>query len=174
MPTPGKRWYHLILNTRGTWLPGDPRGFRARNHQIHSSGDYKHPPPTGEHAGLHDHSRKISSPAVTLSTSLRSAVGRALLGKIQAQTHPVIAICVGSNHAHILIELPDDRAKVKELVGTWKQAASHKISADQPGEIWARGCDPIPIRDQAHQTKTYHYILRHQREGAWVWSFRDG
>ncbi len=53
MPTPGKCWWHNILSTHGSWLPGNPRGFRSRNHRIHSSGDYKNPPPLGEHAGLH-------------------------------------------------------------------------------------------------------------------------
>jgi len=70
MPSPGQRWYHIILNTRGTWLPGDPRGFRSQSHKIHSSGDYKHPPPKGEHAGLHHYSKMISGPPVSLKESL--------------------------------------------------------------------------------------------------------
>lgn len=174
MPHPGKRWYHIILNTRGTWLPGDPRGFRTRKHRVHSSGDYKHPPPQGEHAGLHEHTHRISSPPVIINPSLRPIVGQALLHKLQTQTHPVIAICVGSNHAHLLAELPDDRERVKHLAGTWKQAASHRVRTDLPGKLWASGCDPIPIRDKSHHTRTFQYILRHEREGAWVWSFRDG
>src|SRR5262249_17500638 len=51
MPAEGKLWRHVIISTLNSWLPGDPRGFRAVNHKIHSSGDYKNPPP-GEHAGL--------------------------------------------------------------------------------------------------------------------------
>jgi len=31
-------WRHVIINTRGTWLHGDSRGFRNRKHRIHSSG----------------------------------------------------------------------------------------------------------------------------------------
>ncbi|HEX3314753.1 MAG TPA: hypothetical protein VHR72_07680 [Gemmataceae bacterium] len=31
------------LSTYGSWLPGNPRGFRSRKHRIHSSGDYKNP-----------------------------------------------------------------------------------------------------------------------------------
>jgi len=174
MPTPGNRWYHIILNTRGTWLPGDPRGFRSRKHRTHSRGDYKHPPPQGEHAGLHHHSQKLSGPPITFVTSLRPTVGRAILDKINTQNHTVLSICVGSNHTHVLTKLPNDRTLVKKLVGSWKQAASHRIRLEIPGKVWASGCDPIPIRDRTHQIQTYRYILRHECEGAWVWSFSDG
>jgi hypothetical protein len=43
-----------------------------------------------------------------------------------------------------------------------------------PGKVWAAGGDPIPIKDKAHQRRVYEYILRHKKQGAWVWSFRDG
>ena len=45
--------YHLIWGTYGSWLPGDPRGFRTRRHREHVEGDYKHPPPPGLYEGLH-------------------------------------------------------------------------------------------------------------------------
>ena len=48
MPRPNKCWWHVTLSTYGSWLPGDQRGFRSRKHKIHSSGDYKNPPPASE------------------------------------------------------------------------------------------------------------------------------
>ena len=173
MPSPGKRWYHIILNTHGSWLPGDPRGFRTRKHKRHSRGDYKRPPPKGEHTGLHQYARANSGKPVTLNPSLRPLIGRTILDKINQQIYSVLAICIGSNHAHILCELPDNRATVKRIAGTWKQAASHKVRKDLPGTVWAAGGDPIPIEDKAHQRRVYTYILRHRDEGAWTWSFRD-
>ncbi len=173
MPTPGKRWYHIILNTHGSWLPGDPRGFRSRKHRKHSSGDYKHPPPKGEHAELHEYAKRVSGDAIWIKSSLRSIVGETILGKIEKQEHRVLAISVGSNHAHILVELPDNRSVVVAICGTWKQAASHKVREELPGNIWAEGGDPIPIRDEAHHRRVYDYILRHRDEHAWIWSFKD-
>ncbi|HSZ58001.1 MAG TPA: hypothetical protein VK797_20225 [Tepidisphaeraceae bacterium] len=35
MPAPGKKWRHVIINTRSSWLHGDERGFRNRGHRIH-------------------------------------------------------------------------------------------------------------------------------------------
>lgn len=41
---PWNDWYHIMCHTYGTWLPGDPRGFRTRHHREHVEGDYKSPP----------------------------------------------------------------------------------------------------------------------------------
>ena len=50
-------WYHLILSTYGSWLPGDPRGFRTRHHRFHVEGDYKDPPPPGRYEKMHKQSQ---------------------------------------------------------------------------------------------------------------------
>jgi hypothetical protein len=52
MPLIRRCWRHIIVNTKNTWFHGDDRAVRDRDHRIHSSGDYKNPPPEGEHAGL--------------------------------------------------------------------------------------------------------------------------
>ena len=173
MPTPGKCWYHIILNTHGSWLPGDPRGFRSKHHKRHSSGDYKHPPPRGEHVGLHRYAKDVSSQAVVIKQALRSVIGKAIYAKINEQHHKVLAMAVGSNHAHLLVELPNNRSQVKQIAGTWKQISSHKVREALPGQVWATGGDPIPIKDRGHQLRAYEYILNHRHEGAWVWSFKD-
>ena len=46
-------WYHVNGNTYGTWLPGDPRGWRERGHKKHVDGDYKSPPPAGSGDAMH-------------------------------------------------------------------------------------------------------------------------
>jgi hypothetical protein len=38
-------WYHVVVHVYGSWLRGDPRGWRARHHREHVDGDYKNPPP---------------------------------------------------------------------------------------------------------------------------------
>ena len=47
MATAWNRWYHVTCNTYGTWLRGDPRGWRERHHRRHVEGDYKHRPAPG-------------------------------------------------------------------------------------------------------------------------------
>ena len=174
MPTPGKAWHHMIFNTRGSWLTGDPRGFRSRNHRKHSDGDYKSPPPIGQHAGLHRVVRENSRSAVKLPESLWQVIGEAVLTKCDEQDHRVLAITVDAMHVHLLVELPTDHKLVKQIVGTWKQKASHAVRDELPGSIWSKSCDPIKIQDQAHHRRVYRYILDHSEQGAWVWSFEKG
>ena len=46
-----------MINTLNTWLHGDERGFRSRNSEIESSGDYKHRPPPEEYRKLREYFR---------------------------------------------------------------------------------------------------------------------
>ena len=40
-------WYHCTCNTYGTWLRGDPRGWRTRHDRERVEGDYRHPSKPG-------------------------------------------------------------------------------------------------------------------------------
>lgn len=174
MPQSGFRWYHIILTTRGTWLHGDSRGFRSRNHRIHSSGDYKHRPPQGEHRELNRYHIQRSNDPVIIPRELLAVVGERLLKKIDSQALEVLAISVASTHVHILAELPDDYGGAKRLAGSWKQAASHAIRDSIPGRVWAEGGRPIKVNTPDHQRQAFIYILNHaNKDEAWVWSFRE-
>lgn len=173
MPAPGKNWHHIIFNTRGSWLTGDPRGFRSRNHRKQSDGDYQSPPAPGQHAGLHKVVRENSRPAVKLPQSTWPTIGEAVLGKCDEQGHRVLVIAVDAMHVHLQVELPADRKLVKQLVGSWKQKASHAVREEQPGSIWSKSCDPIVIRDEQHHRRAFRYIRDHAKQGAWVWSYKD-
>ncbi len=59
--------YHVTWSTYGSWLPGDPRGFRTRGHRLHVDGDYRNPPPKGKYTGLHAHAKSsLVKPAVVI------------------------------------------------------------------------------------------------------------
>jgi len=165
-----KRFQHIIINVRCSWLHGDERGFRSRDHRIHSSGDYKHRPPADEHDGLRQHHRQRSAPPRYLPQHLHECIGQTILAKINEQRHAVLSVSVDGAHVHALVELPDDRTEVKRIVGLWKQAASFVVRDELPGRIWSEGCDPILIRDAAHRRKVFNYILDHASKGAWTWS----
>lgn len=55
---PWNDWYHCMGHTYGTWLPGDPKGFRTRHHRIHVEGDYRNPPPNGKYDALHEAAKR--------------------------------------------------------------------------------------------------------------------
>ncbi len=174
MPTPGHRWYHLVFHTRGSWLHGDPRGFRSRDHRVHSGGDYKQRPPTGEHDGLHDYMKGRSGNQIMIPADLRRVVGEVILAKTGKQSYRVFAICVGITHTHVLAELPDDYDGARRIVGTWKQASSHAVRAELPGQVWAEGGKPIEVNSRGHQNEVFGYIIDYVKEDAWVWTYKDG
>lgn len=165
-------WWHWIISTHGSWLHGDERGFRSRNHRLHSSGDYKQPPPENEHEGLRRFHRAHSAKAVVIPESIRENVGRAILQKMQSQQLEVIVVAVSGTHVHGVTRMTSDRRAAKRLIGTWKQASSHAIRQTLLGQVWAEGSDPVPIKDHGHQVNAFNYILRHAEHGAWVWTFR--
>jgi REP element-mobilizing transposase RayT len=173
MPAEGKRWRHVIISTANSWLPGDARGFCAAQHKIHSSGDYKKPPPTGEHAGLHRYSRSISGDRVVIRQHLREIVAVAIRDEMARLSYRILAISVAGTHCHFLVELPDDRKQIKKIVGEAKRKASVAIRKEMPGRVWAHDGKYEPVDTQEHQTNTYFYIWNKQHD-AWIWSFKDG
>lgn len=172
-PLPELVWWHLILTCRGQWLHGDPRGFRSRDHRIHSSGDYKHRPPQGEHQGLFEYQRRHSAPPVTVPPQARPQLGEAILRKAVNIEMPCLCLAAGPTHTHLLAALANDWADVLKQMGRLKQAGSHAIGHILPGKVWAGGGKPIRIENKAHHQRVFRYILKHVHEGAWVWRF-DG
>ena len=174
MPTAGKKWRHVIINTHSSWLLGDARGFRSRRHRIHSSGDYRRPPPKGEHEGLYRYQVGKFGPEIHIDCDLRPTIGRTLLQQLERCGHEVLAVAATKAHVHLLVELPDNIVRVKGIIGEAKRHASRSVKAQLPGTIWARGGTFKRVNSYNHQRSAYEYILYDQGDGAWTWSYRDG
>jgi len=170
-----------MANTFGTWLPGDPRGFRTRHHREHVEGDYKSPPPTGKYDQRHEQSkRSLSRPPVTLSKPARQAALTAVVEAFAFHKIEMLCAAVAREHLHLLARFPLPTDKITDPVRHYvgiakKQSAKALVSADlaQPGGVWAKRGKIVRITDRKHQVNVFHYILRHEQEGAAVWSFRD-
>ncbi len=167
---PSPRWFHIEFNTFGTWLPGDPRGFRDHDHRIHSSGDYRNPPPRSEHQALHRWvSKRLQQQAVQLTAPQREEVGRLLIHALNRRDMHVLALAVSSNHAHALIAADSDDSLLRKAVGNAKRQISHAMRASIPGSLWQRKIGVRTVRDERHLHNAAAYIARHADEGAWVW-----
>src|SRR4051812_14964174 len=79
------RWRHVIINTKSSWLHGEKRGFRSRGHRIHSSGDYRNPPPFLEHSGLRIYHQERAEPTVFLDHELWPLIGRAIRDRLRKE-----------------------------------------------------------------------------------------
>lgn len=167
-----RKWFHITFSMYGTWLPGDPRGFRTWKHKIHSSGDYKRRPPKGEHEALQRLTRSTMRAApVTLTRQQRETCARAIVDKLTEKGCDVIAVAVAGQHVHIQVRIQDH--DIKRVIGLAKQLASHRVRDELPGTIWGARRHLDPIRSRDHQKRVYGYIQRHKREGAYVWTFKD-
>ena len=173
MSTAGMLWRHVIINTHGSWLHGDRRGFRTRRHRIHSSGDYRNPPPPGEHVGLFVHESRKSKAEVTIPLDLRPVVGRAIVRFLLDLKLRVLVVAVGKVHAHAVVEIVDDLREVKRVMGEAKRFASRSVTDSIPGRLWSTGGKFVRIENDGHLKSAYEYDLYDQGRWAWTWSFRD-
>lgn len=170
MPLPDKQWRHVIINTRCSWLHGDRRGFRSRGHRIHSSGDYKNPPPIQEHQGLRRFHQFRSGPPVMLPKAVFQTIIRGFVEKLRAEGHRVLAVSISDRHLHALVELPNDRSEIRRIIGKCKQRASHAARRQLPGGIWSEGGEYKPILDRSHHRNVFNYIRTKQESWALIWS----
>lgn len=191
-------WYHVNGNTYGTWLRGDPRGWRARHHREHVEGDYRHPPPPGDYeAPLACSRRLMERPAVQLARGIRQFACRSMARSMLDHAVEVIAVCVDDHHYHLLARFPppssfesgafapwaarrDDNvflAIARHFVGIAKKDSARLLSDAEiitPGGVWGKRCHVLAIRDRQHQLNVFDYIVKHGPRGAAVWTFRVG
>jgi len=174
MPTAGKKWRHVVINTRSSWLPGDKRGFHNRGHRAHSSGDYRRPPPPGEHKGLFIYNTRNAREEIYLPRKLRPIIGDAIRSHFEGCGHRCLAIAVTSGHVHVLVELPDNILRIRAIVGEAKRISSRAAKAVLRGSIWSAGGTYKPVLSRDHHCSVYNYILYDQGSSAWTWSYKDG
>lgn len=166
---PDLAWYHVIWNTLGSWLPGDPRGFRNRNHRIHSSGDYRDPPPRDEHEMLLRYNQSHSRSAVHLPKELRPPVLEAILDALADRDCSAATVSISAEHVHALVALPPDYKEAKAVVRAMKTVSSLAIREQMPGSIWSRGRTLKRVVTMAHWKATREYIASKQEPGAYTW-----
>ncbi|MGC9455270.1 MAG: hypothetical protein ACP5HU_10455 [Phycisphaerae bacterium] len=182
-----------MASAYGSWLYGDPRGFRTRHHREHVEGDYRNPPPEGEHADKLRLAREsMRYPPVVLSRSDRIVVCRAMADKLVEYDVELVELSVGGQHAHILCRFPaslsgqatpknllaDGRCPIpRHLLGRAKRAASVallRLGRKARGRpLWSKRTKIKPIRSRGHQIAVVRYIRDHALEGAAVWSQLD-
>lgn len=168
---PWNDWYHITLQTYGSWSRGDPRGWRARHHREHVQGDYKHPPPKGKYDGLFEYSKSLMKrDPVKIERELRQFVLDAIIDKLLSNH---IATAVGSLegiHCHLLCQCADHNPR--HWVGLAKENASHLVRQLELlplGGLWGKRSHPEPIEDAEHYENSLDYIRRHAARTAVVW-----
>jgi hypothetical protein len=143
---PWRNWYHCMGNTYGTWLPGDPKGFRTRHHRSHVEGDYKFPPPPGYYDDLFDRSRRL------MPRDLRPLVCRIFADALRFHQVEIVELSVGGVHWHLLarfVPVGVDPYEHLARIGvnlTHARKTTKSPSAPAGGPMRAYDHDPAPRR----------------------------
>ena len=194
-PNAWHNFYHCVGGTYGTWLCGDPRGFRSYQHRTHVDGDYKNLPPEGVYAPIFEYSlNQLKYPPVKLTVIQRQILCHAMIQRMLDDECEPIALAIEINHFHLLARfvpmqmnqrnqhsdaiIHDGRDPApRHYLGRARQAGSYalgqlKLKPQSP--VWGLrpGCKPIRSRD--HQLKVARYIKKHVENGAAVWHIKLG
>lgn len=158
-------------HTYGTWLPGDPKGFRTRHHRQHIEGDYRNPPPLGTYDAWHAHAQQLMTrDPVYLDPIQRLLAVRLLVESLHRRDIPVAVAAVTDIHFHILTKVVDNRCR--HWIGIAKRECSHyakTYNAAPVGGLWAVRSKNLPIKNRPHQLNTGKYIYDHIEQGGAIW-----
>ena len=161
-------WYHVMGHTYGTWLSGDPKGFRTRHHREHVEGNYRNPPPKGTYDGLHDWTKRaMKRDPVYLDREQRRRALDERVGSLQRRGLEIEVFSFDRIHLHGLVSVPDQDPK--RWIGVAKKESSHycKQTGHAPqGGLWATGCKCLPVENERHFRSSRKYILDHEQRGA--------
>ena len=127
-----KRW-RVIISTLNSWLPGEPRGFRAQHEFIlqaitkirttrRTCGAVSLQQVSGEKSGCSNELR------------LRSLESRS---RRDESTFAQLLISVSATHCHLQVELPDDAKSVHQNHCESKRKASVAVLKQMPDRVWA-------------------------------------
>jgi REP element-mobilizing transposase RayT len=171
---PWNNWYHITIHVYGSWLRGDPRGWRSRHHREHVDGDYNNPPPKGKYDNLYELSKALMKrDPVRIERELRQFVADAIAEKLRQDNIEVLIVSVDGKHIHVLARFPAHNPR--HWIGRAKKHASHSVRQQglrtEKGGLFAKRCHPKPIEDRKHEVKVFGYILDHIERGARVWRF---
>jgi len=169
---PWNDWYHVNGNTYGTWLRGDPRGFRERHHRRHVEGDARTPPPPGIYDALRARSRRLMTrDPVHLSPRARALACEAMSDSLRRHAIELLALAVDDHHFHVLARFPDHEPR--RWIGIAKKDSARALSDAElvpRGGVWAVRCRCLPVRNRAHQLAVYRYIRDQVNEGGATWT----
>jgi hypothetical protein len=163
-----------MVSTYGTWLRGDPRGWRSRHHREHVEGDYRNPPPAGKYDALFEWSKKLMNrDPVHIREELRGLIVSESVARLRRGGIEVIVVSFDDHHLHALLRARDHNPR--HWVGLAKKHTSLLLrqlglSPNPTGGIWAKRCKAKPVGDRAHQLNATRYILDHEKRGAAVWA----
>lgn len=175
----GGKWWLVTWTTFGSWLPGDPRGFRTWR------GEQDIPPPQryskpgdpvydpAKYIGLYQQAqRALTQPPVLLSDEEVKQAASAIVAEIPLTPVTPSIFSLGTVHAHLLAKF---RKSIRMTVGRLKFAATKRLHENgfTLKRVWSRGSHMSSKEASADAQAAFRYVERHRLEGAFVHVWRS-
>ena len=149
--------YHLCLQSYGSWLPGDPRGW-------HAHGDGAKTPPRPGVAKLHARSLSLQRyPTVVLTGPMIAAILYAVAETSRARGWRFHAAAAVSSHLHAVLGAPEPGVKVlREIALESARQVSARGLGDPVGRLWSDGGYFAQIHTVAQLERAVAYVTAHR------------
>ncbi len=183
---PGRRLGHTMMNdmndipwfvtwtTYGSWLPGDPRGFRTFRGK-----EYVPPPEryakdgepvydANQYAQRYAKAKEQVPDEVRLTPAEQKLVCDAVVAQLEELRIPTHIIAVGPIHIHLIARFGTHL--IRPTVGRLKSFATRALP--NPGcrkRVWTKNCHMQSLNDDAALANATKYVGDHLDEGAIIW-----
>lgn len=167
-------WWLVTWGTYGSWLPGDPRGFktwRKREYIPPVFGKAQPGEPVYDPAAFsqrHRRARDSCGDAVILCPQDVRLCCQAMVRDLsQISVAPAI-LSIAPTHCHLVAKF--GALKIRSVVGRLKFAASREVhdSGSRMGRIWAKGCHMKSLPRPEAFDEAIRYVADHKSAGALV------
>jgi REP element-mobilizing transposase RayT len=165
------RFWFLTWTTYGTWLPGDARGCVTRVWGQPAGPRVEHDEPgtpyDADMPGLRNAARnRLKCPPIWLKLDQATAVMTQFLETAAYRGWTILGASVMSNHAHIVVAVPDD-PDPQDILGDFKSYASRTLNRrwGKPASEtwWTQSGSKRPLKDEGTVMQKVEYVVFKQK-----------
>lgn len=167
-------WWLITWTTYGSWLPGDPRGFRSRRGREYIPPPRRYAKPGEPVYDFKEYSQRFkeakedTEACVKLTPLQQRAVMDAVVSEIGAIPVVSAIASVGTTHVHWLAQFGN--RPIRTTVGRIKSEATRRLNASgfHGKRPWSKNCDMKSKSTDQEFRSAFHYIRLHTHEGCLI------
>lgn len=165
-------WWLVTWTTYGTWLPGDPRGFRTWRGREHVPPPRRYAKPgqatydPAVYGQRHESAQEAAKGVVTLTIGEQKTTLHVIINEIALVAIRPAAMSVGPTHVHLLAQFGS--LMIRPTVGRLKAAATRALQ-NPSTRVWAKNCHMASKRTPDQFTAALNYVRHHVNEQCLVY-----
>lgn len=152
--------YLITWTPRGTWVAGDERGSADLEHNRHGTPYLE---PNRARASANNEQRLRES--AVLSDDERAIASRAIREACTHREWRLLALCVRTNHVHVVVSADAGPEKVMQDLKSWATRGIRETSADREAGLWTRHGSTRYLWDHPSVDGAIRYVEAHANRG---------